>query len=124
MTVPINGHAPEPEASETPPLAIARAVYTEGLQDGDTPFDDLDPEDREALIAYADEHIQAHMAHLAASGFRLLPPSATLRPKTEAEALAMIQASKDWFDAKKRKPGLVGSVAPKKLILPPGSKLQ
>jgi hypothetical protein len=35
----------------------------------------------------------------------------------------MLQASKDWFDAKKRKPGLVGSVAPK-LILPPGSKLQ
>lgn len=124
MTAPINGHAPEPEASETPPLAVARAVYTNGVEDGDTAFDELDAEDREALIAYADEHIQAHMAHLAASGFRLLPPGAMLRPHSKDEALAMLQASKDFFDAQKRKPGLVGSVAPRKLILPKGSKLQ
>lgn len=121
MIAPINGHAPEPEAPELAPLAVARAVYTAGIQDGDAAFDDLDAEDREALISYADEHIQAHMAHLAASGFRLVPPGATTRPQSKDEAMAMLQASKDFFDAQKRKPGLVGSVAPRKLILPKGA---
>jgi hypothetical protein len=109
--------APDPAAD------IARAVYRAGMEDGDVPFDDLDEDERGGLIDWAQAHIAAHIAWLQQQGFRLLPPGATLRPKSEAEALAMLQASKDWFDAKKRKPGLVGSVAPK-LILPPGSKLQ
>jgi len=65
--------------------------------------------------------IGAHMAWLDARGFRLLPPGAVPRPKSEDEAMAMLKASKDWFDAKKRKGGLVGGVAPRKLILPPGT---
>jgi hypothetical protein len=118
-----NGHGPETEAIETVVVAVARTVWDADFEEGDTPFDDLSPDDKAAMIGCADDHVTAHITWLQANGFRLLMPGALPRPHSEAEALAMVQAAKDWFDAKKRKPGLLGGIAPKRLFLPPGSKM-
>lgn len=114
----INGHSPQPitELPEPAP-AIARAIYEAGAEEGDVPWDGLAEEEREALTNYARDHIGAHMHLLAERGFRILPPGAVLRPKTDDEAAAMAEGVRLYHEAKKRKPGLVGSVAPK-LILP------
>lgn len=109
----VNGHAPE-----TPPLVVARAVYNSDIEDGDLPFDDLSAEEREALVAYADEHIRAFTEHLAAAGFKLLPPGAAPIPKSDEEAAGMLVAVKAYRDGKKRKGGLL--LQDKKLIMPPG----
>jgi hypothetical protein len=119
--MPVNGH-PIPTTPPAPPdprEQVARAVYAFNAEDGDATFDDLDPAERQVLIDYAEAHITAHIAALTASGFKLLPPGATLRPKSDDEAAAMLQAVRLWTEANARKVGLVGSVAPK-LILPKG----
>lgn len=115
---PVNGHGPPPP--EPLSIAIARAVWTANMGEGDAPWDQLTPDEQEYLGAHAEGYIAAHMALLQANGFRILPPGAFPRPKSDEEAAAMLLAVKAYREAKKRKGGLVGSVAPKKLILPPG----
>lgn len=120
---PLNGH----NLSDPPPLpepapVIARAVYEHQQDPTDVPWDDLDDEDRQLLTAHAVAHISAHMGWLEKHGFRVLPPGAVLRPKSDDEAAAMDQAVRLYAEAKKRKAGLL--MGEKKLILPPGSTRQ
>lgn len=121
--MPVNGH-PIPTTPPAPPdprEQVARAVYAFNAEDGDAAFDDLDPAERQVLIDYAEAHITAHIALMAANGVRILPPGATLRPTCAEEALAMVQAAREFHDAKKRKSRLItGAAGGKKLILPKG----
>lgn len=112
----VNGH--QPTAPPDPRHHVARAVYAENIEPGDIPFDELDEEEQQALVDLAEVHITSHLAFLTEHGFRLVPVGAALRPKSDDEAAAMLQAVRLYHDAKGRKGGLVGSVAPKKLILP------
>lgn len=116
----INGRPSISDAGPAPD--VAREVYTEGMEDGDAAWGELADHERQSLIEFAEEYIGRHVAWLAAQGFRLLPPGMTLNPATEAEAMAMLQACKAFFDAQKRKGKLMASgPAPRKLILPPGA---
>jgi len=123
VTAPLNGTHLGSAPPEEPRVSVARAVYEANAEDGDAPWPELDDEERQSLTDWAEAYLSAHIGWLETHGFRLLPPGAVPRPQSEAEAMAMLKASKGWFDAQKRKPGLVGAVAPK-LILPPGTKLQ
>lgn len=106
---------------EEPAPAVARGIYESQAEDGDRPFDDLGAEERQDLIDYCGIAIGLHAQWLSEKGFRIVPPGDVPRPKTDEEAAAMVQAVKVYQAAKARKGGLVGSVAPKKLILPPGT---
>lgn len=123
MTTPLNGHslaaAPVPDLG----VVIAQRFYEAQAEDGDVAWADLSEHDRADMIDYVRAVIGQHMHWLNENGFRLLPPGAVLRPKNDNEAGAMQEALRLYGEAKKRKGGLIGSVAPK-LILPPGSKLQ
>lgn len=115
--------APQPP---DPRQIVAEAVYTVMMDEGDPPFSELDPEDQADLFHLTEQYITAHIGFLTQQGFRLLPPGVTPMPTCEEEALAYIQAAKTFAESKRngkgRKSALVGSVVPKKLILPPGMK--
>lgn len=116
----INGHAlPAQPVPPDPRPAIAEAVYTIMMDEGDPPFSDLDAEDRKDILAITEHYINAHIGWLSQQGFRLLPPGVTPLPKSPEEALAMVQAAKAYADSQKRKSKLFGG-ASKKLILPKG----
>lgn len=120
----INGHTPPaPPAAPDPRPTIAEAVYTIMMDEGDTPFAALDEEDRADIITLTEHYINAHVGWLTQQGFRLMPPGVTPIPKSAEEALAMVQAAKQFHDSQKRKSNLIGG-KPKRLILPPGAKLQ
>jgi hypothetical protein len=87
---------------ETPPMAVARAVYAADMEVGDILFDDLADDERSALISYADDYLTVYTAWLKNHGFRLIPPGAIVRPTCDEEANAMLHSVK-------------------KLILPPGT---
>ena len=106
----VNGSPPE-ELKVT----VAREVWTANLQSDDLDFEELEPSEQELLADHAEAHISAHLRWLEERGFRLLPPNATIRPTTEPEAMAMLQACKAFFDGQRRKGGLMGT-APRKLI--------
>lgn len=116
MTAPLNGH-PVAAPVLDPKSDVAGLVFAALAEDGET-FAALPPLEQDEFLNIAEHYIAAHMAWLGANGFRVLPPNATIRPTSEAEAMAMLQAAKDFFDAAKRKGGLLGSVVPKKLIIP------
>lgn len=112
-------------APADPAEEIARIVQ-EALR-GDTndiPWADLCEADRQGEVFIAEHYLAAHLQWLAEHGFKVVPPGAVLMPKSDDEAMAMVKAAKAYFDAKKRKGQLVNTAAPRKLILPPGSKLQ
>lgn len=118
----LNGHPVTPQPEE-PALAVARGLYASQFEEGDTPWDDLDGATREDLVEYSRIAIAHHVAWLNAQGFRLLPPKTLLKPTTEDEAMGMVQLAKQFLDASRRKGKLMGQPG-RKLILPPGSKLQ
>lgn len=116
MNAPLAAGPPPP-----PHEVIARLVYERAMEDGDIPWPDLPPEDREHLAEYARDILHAHIELLTVQGFKLVPPGAAPIPKTQEEAMAMIQAAKGFFDAQKRKGKLMNAAAPEpKLILPKG----
>jgi len=86
-------------------------------------FDDLGDVERNSELWLAEQYITAHVGWLTVQGFRLYPPGVTPIPKSEEEALAMVQAAQRFLDSRKRKSGLVGMKKPK-LIVPPGSMKQ
>lgn len=119
MKPPVNGTPVGPSPTEDPAREIAEAVYQLSFEEGDEAWGDLADDDRDNLTELARYYIAAHLTWMTAQGIRTVPPGATLRPKTEAEAMAMLQAAKDWFDAQKRKGKLIGEgPAKRKLILP------
>lgn len=98
---------------------IAHSVYDALLEDGDSPWAELTDDERSMLEMNASLYIMAHITAMGMRGLRLIPAGAVPRPHSEQEALAMIQAAKDWFDAQKRKGKLMtGATGGKKLILP------
>lgn len=97
---------------------IARGLYAALAQDGDTAWDELAAAERESLADYAELALALHVEWLASRGFKIIPPGATPIPKSEAEALAMVQAAKGFFDAHKRKGKLVSTAATPRLIVP------
>lgn len=111
------GEPVTPEPAPDPAAVVAECVYRANLMEGDGSWEDLTAEEREALTDCARDHIAAHIAWLGSVGFRVLPLNAVPKPQSEAEAFAMLQAAKAWFDGNKRKAKLLGS-APKKLIVP------
>lgn len=125
MTAPLNGHdlSAKPDPIPEPKGVIAREVYALYAEEDDEPYDDLTDAQRDSLEAFAVAYISSHMKFLAQHGFRLLPPGAVLRPKSDEEAGAMEHAVKLYRQAATRKGGLVSAVAPG-LILPKGAKLQ
>lgn len=110
---------PPPEDLPDPKCVVARAVYEEAFEEGDAPWDELVLEEAEALEELAAAYLNAHMQFLAAHGFRILPPGAVLRPKSDDEAAAMEVAVKAYRQAKNRKGGLLAGPG---LILPKGAK--
>lgn len=115
MTAPLNG-TPAAAPRLDPKGDIAQAVYLLNWEPGDTPWEGLEDDLRADLVTYAEQHVSEHVKWLAARGFRIVAPNAVLRPQSEQEALAMVQAAKDFFDAQRRKGKLMA--APKKLIIP------
>jgi hypothetical protein len=118
---PLNGHNLSADPLPEPAPIIAQRFYEAEAADGDTPYADLPEHEREQLTDYVRGVLNQHMRLLSEQGFRILPPGAVLRPKNDQEAGAMQEALRIYAEAKARKGGLIGSVAPKKLILPPGS---
>ena len=118
MSTPVNGHGtPQPD----PATDVARAVWTANMDDGDLPWGELTEEERQHLTEWAQGYLAGHVAWLAENGFEIVPAGAVRRPKSEPEAMGMLQAAKDFFDGQKRKGKLMGQVpSAKKLILPPG----
>jgi hypothetical protein len=109
----INGHgAPDPARD------VAQFVYAAGFEDGDTPWAELSEDERDALIGFAHDHLQAHLRWLVASGFKVIPPGHVPNPTSDDEAMAMVKVAKHYFDAKKRKGHLVASGPRPKLIVP------
>lgn len=120
---PINGkRLPVAPTPSDPRLAVAEAVYTLMMDEGDPPFSDIDPEDLADILVITENYITAHVAWLTQQGFRLFPPGVTPIPTSAEEALAMVQAAKRFSDGQRRKSKLIGG-APKKLILPNGGRL-
>ncbi len=120
----INGQSLTPELPD-PRKAVAEAVYTAMMDEGDPPFAELDAEDMTDLLELTENYLNAHLNFLSANGFKIIPPGAISKPTSEPEALAMVKAAKAFFDSQKRKGGLLaGTVRKPQLILPPGSKLQ
>lgn len=115
----INGHKPPGPQAPDPRPAIAEAVYTIMADEGDPPFAQIEGEDLADILTITEHYINAHIGWLAQQGFRLFPPGVTPIPKSAEEALAMVQAAKQFHDSQKRKSKLIGG-KPKKLILPPG----
>lgn len=116
---PINGHNPAtPPLPPEPKWGIAERLYEAGFEDGDTPWADLQPEEREALSNLALDYISAHMAWLNEHGFKIIPPGSVLRPKSDEEAAMMAEAIRLYHEAQKRKGGLLAGE--RKLILPKG----
>jgi hypothetical protein len=125
----INGHIDETLSQERAHVVeirteVAESVYDAVSEPGDTPWASLGDGERDLLGQHAELYIMAHIISMQTRGLRIIPPGAVARPTSDDEAAAMARAVKLYMDAKNRKGGLVGSVAPKKLILPPGSKLQ
>lgn len=119
---PINGHGAPAEID--PAREVARGLHASQIEDGDTPFDEMDEETQSELTEYCRIAIALHVQWLVDRGFRIVPPNATPIPKTQEEALAMVQAAKGFFDAQKRKGSLMSGAVGRKVILPKGSKLQ
>jgi hypothetical protein len=119
---PLNGH----NLSDPPPIPEPAPVIAERLFDHDAvegeAWADQDAEAREAITSTVRDVISLHMAFLAEHGFKLLPPGAVLRPKSDEEAAMMAEAVRLYGEAKKRKGGLLAGE--RKLILPPGSTRQ
>lgn len=109
------GSPPEPP---NPKLDVARAVFSTLADEGET-WDALTEDDQAEFLNIADHYLSAHSAWLISHGFRVIPPGAAMRPKTEAEAMGMLQAAKDFLTAAKRKPGLL-TTGPR-LIVPKGA---
>jgi hypothetical protein len=124
LTADLNGKRTLPPTSD-PREDIAQAVQ-EALREDDEPtWEELTEEDREDEVYLADAYITAHAGWLAQHGWRVIPPGSIPKPSNDAEAMAMVNAAKAFFDAQKRRGKLVGSVAqPTSLILPKGGKLQ
>lgn len=97
------GAPPDPP---NPKLDVARAVFATLADDGET-WDDLSEGEQAEFLNIADHYLSAHSAWLISHGFRVIPPGAAMRPKTEAEAMGMLQAAKEFLTAAKRKPGLL-----------------
>lgn len=116
-------------APPDPTRIVAEAVYIAMMDESDPPFADLDTEDLADILVLTENYLQAHLSFLKLHGYRLLPPGVTPLPTCVEEALAMVQAAQRFTDSKRgggrqRKSRLVGSVVPKKLILPPGGSPQ
>lgn len=104
----LNGHnLSDPPPIPEPKVVIARQVWDAGLEDGDTPYDELEPDQVEQLENLAADYIGCHMKFLEKHGFRLLPPGAVLRPKSDQEAAAMEAGVRLYREAKGRKGGLL-----------------
>lgn len=123
MTALINGHAPQPPPDPREPIAKAVIEAIRAENPDAEAWDDLSAEDRESELYLAEQYITAHMGFMAMHGFRVFPPGVTPIPKSEQEALAMVQAAQRFLDSRKRKSKLI-SGRPQKLILPKGAKLQ
>lgn len=106
-------------ASPDPAEDIAKVVQ-EALRDGsdDPAWPDLTDEQRQDEVYLAQHYLLAHINWLGQRGFKVIPPGAVPVPKTDDEAMALVQTAKAYFDGKKRKGQLVNTVAPRKLILP------
>lgn len=118
---PINGTNLGAGASQDPAEAVAEMVYMQSFEEGDEAWADLAEDDRENLVELARLHVAAHLTWITAQGIRMVPPGAMLRPKSEAEAMAMLQASKDFFDGQKRKGKLMGEGPAKRKLIIPGA---
>ena len=98
--------------------AVAIAIHG-ALSDGDEgSWPELSEDEQENLDALADHAIRAHIAWLTEAGFRIAPPGTMLRPKTEADAKAMLMAAQQFLQEHRTrgsKGKLIGSPA---LIIP------
>lgn len=108
-------------APPDPRTHIAEAVYNAMADEGDPPFSELEGEDLADLLTITENYLTAHLNFLSANGFRVVPPGATPVPKTEAEAMGMVQAAKAFFDSQKRRGKLMAGGVKPKLILPRGA---
>lgn len=102
----------------TPIRAVSEAVYDALCAADQGPFANLSPEDQAQEDLLAEAYVSAHLGWLAQQGVRIVPPDAILKPTSEAEALAMVKAAKDFLDGQRRKGKLLGAASPSKLIMP------
>jgi hypothetical protein len=117
---PLNGHAiGQPSTLPEPAAVIAERLYGAQADDGDTPWLELEPEEREGFTDTVRLAISLHMGFLNEHGFKIVPPGAVLRPKSDEEAAMMAEAVRLYGEAKKRKGGLL--TGERKLILPKGA---
>lgn len=102
----------DPDLDSATTVAKALAAHTADDEAEVPDWDGLDAETRESLIELGRAAIIAFTAWMDGKGFRLVPPGLALTPQSDAEAAAMMTAVRQYTDAQRRKPKLVGSVAP------------
>lgn len=115
-----NGKRLSPEPVP-PHYTVAERVYDRCMEEGDTPWAELPADQQEAVVEYAAMILSAHVELLMEQGFKIVPPGAAPIPKSQDEALAMVQAAKAFFDGQRRKGKLMVEAQPT-LIVPPGRK--
>ncbi len=80
-------------------VAIALFIESDDGKDEGELFDAQPEEERLAMLEMARTATTAHLEWLAAAGFMIAPSRTMLRPKTEAEAEAMIMAAQQFLEA-------------------------
>ena len=121
MTAPLNGHkVPEPAEPLDPRPVVAGAMHAALADEGET-FDSLADDERQDFLDLAEHAVASHTAWLLSQGFKIVPPGATPIPKTQEEAMGMVQAAKAFFDAQKRRGKLMDGAVSRKVILPKGT---
>lgn len=109
-------------------MAVAHALIAVSADPDDkaTPedaFNALSAEEQLYMVQAADAAIMAHTQWLGDNGFRIAPPGTMLRPKSDLDARAMIQAGQEFLaqpeHARQRRKTLVAGPS---LILPPGTR--
>lgn len=109
--------ATDPDLESATAVAEAMANYSSD-EDGQMPgWDDLPEEIRENFIELSRLAIRTFVEWATAKGMRIIPAGVAPIPQSDEEAAAMHTAVRSYIQAKRRKPGLIGSVSPG-LVLP------
>lgn len=122
---------PPPEAGTAPDLtpiyrATAVAILKATGERANEPWCDLDnkewldapPDLQTALLQAGKAAAATILKALSAGGYKIVPPGAVQRPRSDEEAAAMMTSVRQYAMEKKRKHSLVGGASG--LILPPG----
>ena len=99
------------------PQALVEAVAAIAFDEEGAGLDGYSADERESILEITRNVISAFTKAATERGVRFMPPGCVARPASDEEAAMMQAAVKAYAEAKRRKPGLIGSVSPA-LVLP------